>query len=138
MHLMQSQGSRLVHVTACGLSALVCWLLAAPCTCISEGCVGQITMLPALWRSCAATTLLQQLSCGTAAVRHVATSSSSAQPVAQPAASPSAKPPLFKDFQIYRWTPEEADKPKYVTYKVDINRCACMEQQWHAGRPSLT
>jgi hypothetical protein len=132
---MQGQRSRPVYTTAHGLSCMVDWLLLASKPFTSEGCVGQINMLPALWRSCAATTLLQQLSCSTVAARHVATSASSAQPVAQPAASPSAKPPLFKDFQIYRWTPEESDKPKYVTYKVDINRCACMRQQRRAGRP---
>lgn len=38
-------------------------------------------------------------------------------------------PPLlllsqFKEFQIYRWNPDSPEKPKYVSYKVDINRCA--------------
>lgn len=30
----------------------------------------------------------------------------------------------WKEFQIYRWSPDSEDKPKYVNYKVDINRCA--------------
>lgn len=33
-------------------------------------------------------------------------------------------PAQFKEFQIYRWSPESPEKPHYVSYKVDINRCA--------------
>jgi len=28
----------------------------------------------------------------------------------------------WQEFQIYRWNPDDSEKPKYVTYKVDINR----------------
>jgi len=33
-----------------------------------------------------------------------------------------SKPPLMKEFQIYRWNPDSPEKPKYTSYKVDINR----------------
>lgn len=37
-----------------------------------------------------------------------------------------AKPPLYKEFQIYRWNPDSDEKPKYVAYQVDINNCGPM------------
>lgn len=37
-----------------------------------------------------------------------------------------AKPPLYKEFQIYRWNPDSDEKPKYVSYQVDINNCGPM------------
>lgn len=42
------------------------------------------------------------------------------------AAGSSGKPPLYKEFQIYRWDPNSDDKPKYVSYQVDINNCGPM------------
>lgn len=54
----------------------------------------------------------------------VSTSQSDSAAQAAPAATPGTKPPLMKDFQVYRWDPDTPDaKPKYVSYKVDINRC---------------
>ncbi|KAI8465973.1 MAG: iron-sulfur subunit of mitochondrial succinate dehydrogenase [Monoraphidium minutum] len=51
----------------------------------------------------------------------------SAEASAQPAVAPSVKPPLMKEFQIYRWDPDMPDaKPKYTSYKVDINACGPM------------
>lgn len=37
-------------------------------------------------------------------------------------ATASGKPALEKEFLIYRWDPERNEKPKYQTYKVDLNR----------------
>lgn len=34
------------------------------------------------------------------------------------------KAPLYKDFKIYRWSPDTGEKPHYQTYKVDINKQA--------------
>eukprot|EP00877_Chromochloris_zofingiensis_P009897 jgi/Chrzof1/5160/Cz15g13230.t1_SDH2[v5.2] len=42
------------------------------------------------------------------------------------AATQSAKPALVKQFEIYRWNPDSPDKPKYQSYKVDINSCGPM------------
>lgn len=53
--------------------------------------------------------------------RFVTTSASEQQAQAQ-AAVPAAKPPMYKDFLIYRWNPDTPEQPKYVNYKVDINR----------------
>jgi succinate dehydrogenase (ubiquinone) iron-sulfur subunit len=36
------------------------------------------------------------------------------------------KQKLFKEFQVYRWSPEGEDKPKYASYQVDINSCGPM------------
>ncbi len=36
------------------------------------------------------------------------------------------KPPLYKEFQLYRWNPDGTEKPKYVSYQVDINNCGPM------------
>jgi hypothetical protein len=52
----------------------------------------------------------------------ISTSSEALQPVAQAATAASQKPVLLKEFQIYRWNPDEPEKPKYASYKVDINR----------------
>eukprot|EP00884_Botryococcus_braunii_P009143 jgi/Botrbrau1/1822/Bobra.146_1s0020.1 len=49
-----------------------------------------------------------------------------AAPVAEPSVDVSSKAPLYRDFQIYRWHPDLPDKPKYQTYKVDINSCGPM------------
>jgi succinate dehydrogenase (ubiquinone) iron-sulfur subunit len=49
--------------------------------------------------------------------------SSSADAAAQAAPVAGTKPVLMKEFQVYRWDPDTADaKPKYVSYKIDINR----------------
>ena len=32
--------------------------------------------------------------------------------------------PLEREFQIYRWHPEEGGKPKYQSYQLDLNECA--------------
>jgi len=37
-------------------------------------------------------------------------------------ATAAGKPVLEKEFLIYRWDPEGNEKPKYQTYKVDLNR----------------
>ncbi|GLC41096.1 hypothetical protein PLESTB_000943300 [Pleodorina starrii] len=42
------------------------------------------------------------------------------------AKAPLSKPPLYKEFQIYRWNPDSDEKPKYVSYQVDINNCGPM------------
>lgn len=36
------------------------------------------------------------------------------------------KPELIREFQIYRWDPDKDPKPRYETYKVDINACGPM------------
>ncbi len=36
------------------------------------------------------------------------------------------KAPLYKEFQIYRWNPDSDEKPKYVSYQIDINNCGPM------------
>eukprot|EP00798_Chlamydomonas_sp_ICE-L_P008359 gene8359-3439_t len=66
--------------------------------------------------------------CVSALTRLVSSSSESLQASATAAAAavPAAKPPLFKEFQIYRWNPESEDKPKYASYQVDINSCGPM------------
>ena len=45
---------------------------------------------------------------------------------AAPAQTPSstASTPLEREFQIYRWHPEEGGKPKYQSYQLDLNECA--------------
>ncbi|PNW81877.1 hypothetical protein CHLRE_06g264200v5 [Chlamydomonas reinhardtii] len=43
-----------------------------------------------------------------------------------PSRPPLAKPPLYKEFQIYRWNPDSDEKPKYASYQVDINNCGPM------------
>jgi len=35
-----------------------------------------------------------------------------------------ASTPLEREFQIYRWHPEEGGKPKYQSYQLDLNECA--------------
>ena len=54
----------------------------------------------------------------------ISTSSEALEPVASAAAAkaPAAKPTLLKEFQVYRWSPDSSEKPKYVSYKVDINK----------------
>jgi succinate dehydrogenase/fumarate reductase-like Fe-S protein len=32
----------------------------------------------------------------------------------------------LQEFQIYRWSPDAPEQPKYVSYKVDINACGPM------------
>lgn len=47
--------------------------------------------------------------------------------VAKAATTPSGKPPLMKEFQVYRWNPDNEDqKPVYKSYQVDINNCGPM------------
>eukprot|EP01023_Acetabularia_acetabulum_P053356 TRINITY_DN596_c1_g2_i1.p1 TRINITY_DN596_c1_g2~~TRINITY_DN596_c1_g2_i1.p1 ORF type:complete len:286 (-),score=39.91 TRINITY_DN596_c1_g2_i1:245-1102(-) len=36
------------------------------------------------------------------------------------------KPTLNKEFLVYRWNPDESQKPSYQSYKVDINNCGPM------------
>lgn len=55
---------------------------------------------------------------GTSAARITTTA---AAPVAAAKAAPSSEA-LTRDFQVYRWDPETGGKPRYETYKVDINR----------------
>jgi len=38
--------------------------------------------------------------------------------------------PLEKEFLVYRWSPEDGGKPRYDSYKVDLNRCACGRPDW--------
>jgi succinate dehydrogenase (ubiquinone) iron-sulfur subunit len=53
----------------------------------------------------------------------VSTSAESAQAQAAAASTQTTgKPPLFKEFNVYRWNPDSPEDPKYTTYKVDINR----------------
>jgi len=49
-----------------------------------------------------------------------------ATPTKKVAAGTSGKPPLYKEFQIYRWNPDSQEPPKYVSYQVDINNCGPM------------
>jgi succinate dehydrogenase (ubiquinone) iron-sulfur subunit len=42
------------------------------------------------------------------------------------AAAPSSKSPMMKEFQVYRWDPDNAGKPDYKSYNVDINSCGPM------------
>jgi succinate dehydrogenase (ubiquinone) iron-sulfur subunit len=67
----------------------------------------------------------------------VSTSAESAQAQAAAAATQTTgKPPLFKEFNIYRWNPDSPEDPKYTTYKVDINRSAPPAVPTHPGRPA--
>ena len=50
-----------------------------------------------------------------ATVTSTTTASAAAAPVA-------GKTPLLKDFQLYRFDPENDAKPYYKTYRVDINK----------------
>lgn len=45
-----------------------------------------------------------------------------AAPAAQAEAAPS-NDALNREFLVYRWDPESGGKPRYDSYKVDINRC---------------
>jgi succinate dehydrogenase (ubiquinone) iron-sulfur subunit len=76
-------------------------------------------MLPALAGLRRSGQALSKLT-GLACVSTSAESSQAAQAVA--ASTQSGKPPLFKEFNVYRWNPDSPDEPKYTTYKVDINR----------------
>lgn len=40
-------------------------------------------------------------------------------------ATPSVRPagPLLKEFQLYRFDPENDEKPYYKSYRVDVNSC---------------
>lgn len=49
---------------------------------------------------------------------------SSHEPAAAPATA--AKPQLLKEFLVYRWDPDTGAKPRYDSYKVDINACGPM------------
>ena len=35
-----------------------------------------------------------------------------------------SKPPLIKEFELYRFNPEQDEKPYYKKYRVDINKYA--------------
>jgi len=62
-----------------------------------------------------------------AALMNATQVSTTAGAEAAPAAAvAAAKPALYKDFQIYRWSPEATEQPKYVNYTVDINSCGPM------------
>eukprot|EP00808_Paulinella_micropora_P018032 g15085.t1 len=41
-------------------------------------------------------------------------------------AMPSASKAKLKEFQIYRWNPDLNEKPKSVSYKIDLNECGPM------------
>jgi succinate dehydrogenase (ubiquinone) iron-sulfur subunit len=77
---------------------------------------------------------LQQLSCLTVASAKVTTSAQPNEPQAAASVATGAKPSLYKDFQVYRWTPDSTDKPSYATYKVDINRYSCRCVHARVGR----
>lgn len=52
-----------------------------------------------------------------------ATVTSTTTASAAPSAAPMAgKAPLLKDFQLYRFDPENDAKPYYKTYRVDVNK----------------
>ena len=53
-------------------------------------------------------------------------SAQSSSSAASSAANASTKPPLYKEFMIYRWDPDNEDKPTYQTYTVDLNACGPM------------
>jgi len=42
------------------------------------------------------------------------------------AAAVQDKPALMKDFQVYRWNPDDGGKPTLQTYSVDLNKCGPM------------
>ena len=41
-----------------------------------------------------------------------------------PAQAAASKPPMMKEFQLYRFDPENDEKPYYKSYRVDINKYA--------------
>lgn len=55
------------------------------------------------------------------AARIVSTTSAAGAPATEavPSASGAA---LSREFQVYRWHPEEGGKPRYQSYNVDLNR----------------
>lgn len=61
--------------------------------------------------------------CDTAQPSRIITTSSH-EPSAAPATN--AKPQLLKEFLVYRWDPDAGAKPRYDSYKVDINACGPM------------
>ena len=63
---------------------------------------------------------MQLLSQDLPASRISTTATSFTPAAAAPAAS--AKPVLNKEFAIYRWSPEDGEKPRYDTYTVDLNK----------------
>lgn len=58
-----------------------------------------------------------------AASRVITTSASTS---AEASTASSGKSPLNKEFQVYRWDPDNAGKPNYQSYDVDINSCGPM------------
>ena len=55
-----------------------------------------------------------------AASARITTTAAAAAPT-EPVGSSSS--PLDKEFMVYRWHPEEGGKPRYQSYKVDLNEC---------------
>lgn len=80
-------------------------------TCIEQTAV---TMLAALARHARQAERLLPL---------CATVTSTTAVSAAPAAAVAGKTPLLKDFQLYRFDPENDAKPYYKTYRVDVNKC---------------
>jgi succinate dehydrogenase (ubiquinone) iron-sulfur subunit len=39
---------------------------------------------------------------------------------AEVAPAAEAREPVYRDFQVYRWNPDNGGKPRYDTYKLDI------------------
>ncbi len=82
-----------------------------------------LTALSALRRSVQpACGILSQTGC-LQQLQNITTGSSASEPAAATETLAAArKAPLMKEFLIYRWNPEEPDKPRYESYNVDINR----------------
>ena len=59
---------------------------------------------------------------GAAASARITTTA--AAPGNQTPSSAAGTAPLEREFQIYRWHPEEGGKPKYQSYQLDLNECA--------------
>jgi len=62
----------------------------------------------------------------TSAAPNAAAAAAAAVPAAASASAFAAKPALMKEFLIYRWNPDDGQKPHYASYKVDLNQCGPM------------
>lgn len=58
--------------------------------------------------------------------RLIFTTSEAAAPQFAAQGAVAEKQPLYKEFEVYRWTPETSEKPHYKKYKVDVNSCGPM------------
>lgn len=56
----------------------------------------------------------------------ISTTQEAASAKAAVASAPGSKPQLLKEFQVYRWNPDGDEKPRYASYRVDINNCGPM------------